>query len=467
MRTFHLVSFGCRASQADGAALKGQLLAAGLEEAASAAATDIAVVNTCTVTATADAEVRQIIRRIHRANRACRILVTGCYAQRAPHELAALEGVAWVVGNSHKHSITELLRDGIVPTDSPPVAAPAGLRGLVTIGPLEMAEIRVGAITDDFHFTPAFPDDRSRPTLKVQDGCNARCSFCVIPAVRGDSRSLDPERVLEEVKTLVAAGYPEVVISGINLGSYGRDFTPRLNFIALLERILDETALPRLRISSIEPMDVTPELIRLVATTPRLAQHFHVPLQSGSDRILRLMNRRYWTTQYLERLLAIRDQIPDCGIGADVMVGFPGEAEEDHLASVQFIELLPLTYVHVFPYSRRPGTPAAQRPNQVNGRVAHERGREIRAIVELKRQSFLESQLGTALSVVVLANDEKDDQVSSATNETAPAAISTNYLKVRLPQSAPAPRTLLDVQIGRVSDGMLYGFVSGNDGMLA
>ncbi len=481
---FHLISFGCRASQADGAALKNQLLQAGLEECASVERSPVAVLHTCTVTAAADAEVRQVIRRIHRVNPACRILVTGCYAQRAPNEIAELPGVAWVVGNSHKHAAADLLkaslRRGWFET-RPYEELPGGGGELVQIhvskaasttesskpaadegGPAvrrytseygvpasgSPAQVLVGEISDEFHFAPVFPDDRTRPTLKIQDGCNARCSFCVIPYVRGRSRSLAPEKVIEQVRELTANGYKEIVLSGINLGSYGKDLDRRITFLGLVERILAQTSVPRLRISSIEPMDVSPELIRLVARETRMAQHFHVPLQSGCDRILRLMNRRYWTAQYAERLLAIRDQIPNCGVGADVMVGFPGETDHDHQTSARFIKSLPFTYLHIFPYSPRPKTPAAAMPLAVNGRLGRERSQEIRFMIAEKRQRFLAAQVGRALSALTL-----DDS-----NEGARVALSSNYLKVILPSSDIPRNTLLDVSVERVAEGLLHGF---------
>jgi threonylcarbamoyladenosine tRNA methylthiotransferase MtaB len=456
MASFHVRNFGCRASQADGAALKRQLLDAGLEEAETAAGGDVAVLNTCTVTATADAEVRQLIRRIHRTNPTCRILVTGCYAQRAPAEIAALEGVAWVVGNSHKHAIAEVL-GGIGPA-LPSVGGPGHRQSLgqappfpdspEALSPGDGAQVLVGEISDEFHFAPAFPDDRTRPTLKVQDGCNARCSFCIIPDVRGPSRSLAPAQAIEQVRALHEHGFKEIVLSGINLGSYGRDLDRQITFLGLLEKILAETSIARLRISSIEPMDVSRDLIRLVAGEARLADHFHVPLQSGCDRILRAMNRRYWTTQYAERIHAIRDALPQAAIGADVMVGFPGETAADHAASLRFIESLPLTYVHVFPYSRRPGTPAADRPAQVEGSTAHERGRGIRAAVEEKRKAFLASQIGRSLAALTLDDDA----------DGAPVALTSNYLKVALPGTNLGPNTLLSVGIGRLTGGLLYGY---------
>lgn len=432
MATFQLANFGCRASQADGMALKRQLVDAGFREAAAGDDSDVAVLNTCTVTATADAEVRQIIRRIHRQNPRCRILVTGCYAQRVPEEIAALEGVAWVVGNSHKHRVAELLK-----------------REAAKLTEQEPGRVIAGEIAPEFHFAPATPDDRTRPTLKVQDGCNARCSFCIIPGVRGPSRSLAPDAVIGELRRLEALSYREVVLSGINLGSYGRDLNRSIDFVGLLRRILAETAVARIRISSIELMDVTPALIELAHEEKRIAEHFHVPLQSGSDRILRLMNRRYWTAQYAERIFAIREALPHAGIGADVMVGFPQETDHDHTLTAEFIERLPFTYLHIFPYSARPGTPAAVRSAQVDQRVKRERARELQSRITEKRHSFLGSQIGRTLSVLTL----------DAGSAMERAGLSSNYLKVSIPSPGLAANVLADVEVARVHNGLLYGFL--------
>lgn len=408
---------------------------AGFAEASGSCSTDLAVLNTCTVTAAADAEVRQVIRRIHRDDPGCRVLVTGCYAQRAPKEIAGLPGVAWVVGNSHKHLIPEILRGGVGKLEN----------GAPTKG--EGKETWVGEISPEFHFLPASADDRTRPTLKVQDGCNARCAFCIIPAVRGRSRSLPPDQVVSQIRTLEQQGYREIVLSGINLGSYGLDLHPQVTFLSLLETILERTTLPRLRISSIEPMDVRPELIRLVAAEARLADHFHVPLQSGCDRILRQMNRRYWTAHYRERALAIRELMPHCAIGADVMVGFPGETDQDHCVSAQFIDSMPFTYLHIFPYSARPSTPAAAWSHQVNGRVAHERGAELRALIGHKRRRFLQSQMGRQISAVTL---------NELQMEGTPA-LTSNYLKVALRECSLPANQLVEVRVERVEGDSLLG----------
>ncbi len=453
MTTFHLINFGCRASHADGAAIKKQLVVRGFREA-NADESEVAVLNTCTVTAAADAEVRQVIRRIHRSNPRCKILVTGCYAQRASDEIAKLPGVTWVIGNSHKHALAEILSgdtsSGAPAGDLPSAEKPSDIYGTtfsVFKAQTTEPQVLVGEIGDVFHFAPVFADDRTRPTVKIQDGCNARCSFCVIPHVRGKSRSMEPERVIGQIRELEQNGYQEVVLSGINLGSYGRDLDRRYNFLGLIKQILSQTRIPRLRISSIEPMDVSHELITLVATEPRMAQHFHVPLQSGSDRILRLMNRRYWTAQYAERIMSVRERIPACGIGADVMVGFPGETESDHAESLRFINSLPFTYLHIFPYSARPGTPAAGRSEQLDGRRIHERVREMKSLIAAKRGRFLHAQIGQKLNAVVLHKSQ--DEV--------PSAISSNYLQISLPGAAVFPNTLVDVEIGRVHEGGLVG----------
>lgn len=458
MATFHIHNFGCRASQADGASLKQQLLQAGLQEASNPESSSVAILNTCTITASADAEVRQIVRRIHRRNPDCKILVTGCYAQRAPDEIARMEGVTWVVGNSHKHLVGGLVgeeKSESKLSNLPSTSASSPDSDLVQISNptrnsnLSAATVLVGEIADEFHFAPVFADDRTRPTLKIQDGCDARCSFCIIPTVRGASRSLPPAKVVEQVRQLVDSGYQEIVLSGINLGGYGRDLDRSINFLRIVERVLAETLIARLRISSIELMDVSPELIRLVASEPRMAKHFHIPLQSGCDRILRRMNRRYWTRHYAGRIHDIHAQIPNGAIGADVMVGFPGETDADHTESLRFIESLPFTYLHIFPYSARPRTPAADSPSQVNGRIAKERSQEIRAVIDAKRENFLAAQIGQTLPALTL--DEVDDTGGRV-------ALTTNYLKVSLPGSDVRPNQLIEVSVGRVVQGQLFGY---------
>ncbi len=452
MPSFFIEQFSFRATQADGAAIERQLLDRGCTSVASPAAADIVVLNTCTVTASADAQARDAIRKLHAANPSVRLIVTGCYAQRAPEELAALPGVDWVVGNSHKPQIPQLIDSlstaGIPasaesPNDFFPAAALSAdsiapyhsfVGAPAAAGPLSFGRILTGNIFDRTEFLSApvlgGESNHTRPTLKIQDGCDSRCSYCVIPFVRGKSRSLPPDTVIQEIQHLTQSGYREIVLSGINLGTYGRDLTPRVEFEDLLRRILDETAVERLRISSIEPLDVTQDLIDLFAGTDRIAQHFHMPLQSASDRILAAMHRWYRAEHYARRVELIRDCLPNAAIGADVIAGFPGETDADHAATMDFIAARPFTYLHVFSYSQRPGTKAASLPGQLSGHVIKTRARELRSLADSKSAAFRRSQIGHTLRVLTLRRD-------AAVGPDSTPALSENYLHVLLPVPLP------------------------------
>jgi threonylcarbamoyladenosine tRNA methylthiotransferase MtaB len=439
MTTFFIQNFGCRATQADADAIHHSLRAQGYAAADSGASADIVVLNTCTVTAAADAEARESIRRIHRQNPAARIIATGCYAQRAPEELAALPGVSWVVGNSHQHSIKELAKNSIgnfVPLSAVSAnSTPASSRILREEMSTHPATIALSHHFDDLSGDPresSLADFRTRPTLKIQDGCNHRCAYCIIPLVRGRSRSLAPAVVLDEIRHLAAAGAQEVVLSGIDLGSYGRDLAPRISLHALVRRIIGETNLASLRLSSIEPIDVTQDFIALTASEPRIAPHFHLPLQSGSDRILRAMHRWYRAAHYARRVELIREALPHAAIGADVIVGFPGETSEDHAATTNFITGLPLSYLHVFSFSPRPGTEAASLAPQLSAHTIHQRARELRALAQQKSQQFRISQQGKKTRALTL--DRHGDNWTGA--------ITGNYLSVRVAGSWPRNRWL-------------------------
>lgn len=461
MATFYIEQFGCRATQADAAAIERQLLERGYAVSADANSADVVVVNTCTVTAAADLQARQSIRTIHRENPAARVIVTGCYAQRAPEELAALEGVSWVVGNSHKPEIPRLIQE--MGQEMAPASSPATRQGFV---PLSMianeavslvrgpAKILTGDILEQRELLVAPVEGgeagHTRPVLKIQDGCNKRCSYCVIPQVRGRSRSLAPESVIEEIRKLCEGGAREVVLSGIDLGNYGRDLAPHAELGELLRRVLDETAVERLRVSSVEPMDVTEDLIAIFAASERMARHFHMPLQSGSDRILAAMHRWYRAEHYARRAELARDWLPDAAIGADVIAGFPGETEDDHQATLSLIERLPLTYLHVFSFSSRPGTAAAELQNQVPEQVISRRARELRALGEKKKAAFQTEQTGRTMRVLTL-NRSGNDASGPWTR-----ALSTNYLDARVSGAWPANQ-FLDVRIPEMKDGHLMG----------
>ncbi len=421
MPRFFVQNFGCRATQADGAALEAQLTERGLESALTRHAADFVILNTCTVTSSADDDVRQAVRRVHRENPASRILVTGCYAQRAPEELAALPGVEWVVGNSHKTGIADLL------TGAP-----------------YHSQILVGDIFEsrDFLSAPVMEAaaDRARPNLKIQDGCNNRCSFCIIPFVRGRSRSSPADFVVEQVRNL-AGRYREVVLSGINLGRWGKEPGSILRLAGLIRRLLRETEIDRLRLSSVEPMDFSDDLLGLMAESPRLAKHVHAPLQSGSDGLLRRMHRKYRPRHYADRILKACGLMPDAAIGADVMAGFPGETDAEFEENRAFIERLPFTYLHVFTYSERPGTAAAAMPDPVPIPVRRERSRILRELAAQKNLEFRRRMTGRKLSVVTL--------------EEPLTALSSNFLKVQLAAARPSNQ-LLEVGVGGLTGAGLY-----------
>ena len=480
MPGYYVENFGCRATQADGAALERQFEERGLARATTAAQASVVVLNTCTVTAAADQDARAAIRRVQRQNPGAEIVVTGCYAQRAPEEIAALPGVSYVVGNSHKHRLAEIVSTARVESAFVPLAVLSENQDLTTENSVFVSDIFAHT---ELLAAPVFDaaNERTRPNLKVQDGCDNRCSFCVIPFVRGQSRSLDLQQIIREVNTLVESGYREVVISGINLGRWGRDLggvrpaaslrtsptrpddafqepragsrTPR--FEDLVRTILSETALERLRISSVEPMDWSDELISLVASSPRIAKHAHVPMQSGSDAVLRRMHRKYRPWHYREKVKKIRAAMPLAAIGADVMVGFPGETEAEFHATRRLIEELPLTYLHVFTYSARPGTPAATMLHQVPVRLARERNRILRELAAAKKLAFMRGCVGRQIEAITLnaggdcGNDFTD-------------ALTDNYLKVRLRGRHEANRWV-PAHIEGVVGGSLLGAISGSN----
>lgn len=421
MRRFFVHNFGCRASQADGAALEGLLRAHGLGPAADSSAADLVVINTCTVTAAADEDARKAIHRLNRENPSARIIVTGCYAQRSPEELARVPGVALVVGNTHKDRIVHLLArlDGREEYHGEIVAGDIRRQAAFLSAPVEDAS-----------------GDRTRPNLKIQDGCDNPCTFCIIPAVRGPSRSMPEHEVLRQVRSL-ASRYAEIVLTGINLGRWGREprFQPQRRLHHLLARILEETPVRRIRISSVEPMDWSGELLELMASSDRIAPHVHMPLQSGSDAVLRRMKRRYRVRHYEDRLLRAARLMPDAALGADVMTGFPGETDAEFEETFGFLSRMPFTYLHVFTYSERPGTPAAAMDGRVAWETRKERTRRLRRLAAEKNLAFRRRFLGRTLSAVTLDNGR---------------ALTGNYLTVELARPRPAGE-ILDVRIGAVS----------------
>jgi threonylcarbamoyladenosine tRNA methylthiotransferase MtaB len=465
---YHVENFGCRASRSDGEAIAAGLRGRGLSPASTLDSAHVVVLNTCSVTAEADRSARAFIRRVRRRNPQARIVVTGCYAQRAPEEIAALEGVDAVIGNSHKGGLAVLAAAlGAVPDSGFDGRSRWSRSGDCSTGSSDM--VPVTAITQrgvPIYVDPTFAhaelatlpfaadSHQTRPNLKVQDGCNNRCSFCIIPATRGPSRSVPLKDCLDNVRRFVDGGGQELVLSGINLGHWGRDFAPKERFVDLVTAILLETSLPRLRLSSIEPMDWSAELLELfcnyaAGARPRLAPHAHLPLQSGSDTILRKMFRRYRPWHYAERTEMIRAALPDAAIGADVMVGFPGETDALFEESYRFIAAQPFTYLHLFPFSARPGTPGWEfyREHPVPPAAVAYRMDALRGLADEKARTFRKQFAGRRLSVVTLEGGD--------VRQTP--GLSANFLKVEIAGALPSNQMVEARVFPGADDSILTG----------
>ena len=450
--SFHIENFGCRAARADGEAIASRLREAGLRTG-DAEQADVIVVNTCSVTAEADRAARSYIRRARRLNPDARILATGCYAQRAPEELAALEGVRAVIGNSHKAVAPEIALDLAEGRDPGPHFVSAAKLMAGPGAPLLLVDDTFAhSFLEEIRVTPGM---QTRPSLKIQEGCANRCSFCVIPQTRGGSRSLNDQAVLRQVEGFVAAGGNELVFSGINLGRWGRDLEPRpgapRTLAALVEQILEKTDLPRLRLSSIEPMDWDDGLIDLLRRYggTRLARHVHLPLQSGSDSVLRRMHRRYRPWHYLEKVRALRRAAGDeLTLGADVMAGFPGESESEFAETTAFLRALPIGYLHLFPFSPRPGTRAwtLQQSAPVPPGVIEDRMGALRELGAEKTRLHRGQFLGRTLHAITLNTPR--EQIQAGRFE----ALTENFIPVAVAGRVSANR-LVRLHITGLGDG--------------
>lgn len=391
--TYAVVTFGCRVNQADSLAVEAALVAAGAT-AVSADRADVVLVNTCSVTASADQGARQTIRRIHRENPGARIVVTGCFASRAADDVAAVSGVAQVVPNSDKPRLPSLLL--------PLLAAPAAADGPCGRAP-----------------GPGLMG-RTAWTLRAQTGCNEPCSYCIIPVTRGTSTSRTRADVLDELRRVVAAGYREVALTGVHLGAWGRDLAVPDTLASLLQAMAEESGTFRLRVSSLEPMDCTPGVLDALTANPqRFAAHLHLPLQHASARMLAAMRRPYSAEQFTALVGEVRRRLPDAAIGTDVIAGFPGESDADFAQLEACLEASPLTHVHVFPYSERPGTVAAALPGKVHGAVIKARAQRLRAISRALATRFRAAQTGRIRPALTI-----DD---------GSVAVTDNYLRVAVP----------------------------------
>jgi len=432
--TVSFATLGCRLNQVDTQQIQTLLEARGFRTVDFDEPADVVVVNTCTVTARAELSDRQTIRRAARVSPRATLIVTGCWAQTSPGEVAGLEGVDLVVGNGDKHRLPELV-DRVV-ADRVDVADRVHVSDIAQARTLEVAPT-------------ARVNGRSRAFLKVQDGCQHRCAFCIVPRARGASRSLDPKIVLDQARLLVEAGHPELVLTGIDLGHYGADLVPRTNLAALVRALVEVPGLRWLRLSSLLPAYFAPELTEIVVTSPVVAPHFHIPLQSGSDRVLRAMRRPYTARMYralVERLAAAR---PRLGLGADVIAGFPGESDEDFADTVACVRELPFSYLHVFPYSPRKGTEATRLAGQQESRTITRRSRILREIGRAKSGEFRRALIGRSEDVLVLETlDRETGRLVGLTG---------NYVEVVFSGPAALVRTVASVKVVGVDGDRTLG----------
>jgi threonylcarbamoyladenosine tRNA methylthiotransferase MtaB len=397
-----ITTLGCKVNQVDSAYLVGMFVQQGFEVVDWPGPAEVCVVNTCTVTATADRQSRQMVNRARRANPTGLVVVTGCGPISGGGGADAFSAADLITGNLEKEELVHLIGKHVPGEKRRYVSSPRGSNIVQAGGAYEQHQ-------------------RTRVFLKVQDGCPAQCAYCIVPTVRGPSRSVAVEQIIEAVTRLVAEGRQEIVLTGIHLGAFGRDLQPPMDLTDLCQRILKEAPLQRLRLSSIEPNEVTNRLIAMMAETDRLCPHLHIPLQSGSDRVLREMNRPYDVAFFEDRVRRCREALPHATLGADVLVGFPGEDEESFRETLDTLERLCLPHVHVFPYSDRPGTPAAERKDKVPPETIRLRAQKVRAKALDHRRAWLEGAVGSSMRVLIERFGE------------GPAhGLSRNYLPVRV-----------------------------------
>ena len=437
-RRYYVATFGCRVNQADSAGIVAQLEGP-LSRTQDPNEADIVVLNTCTVTHRSDADVRKAVSRIKRDNPKAEVIVTGCYAQRDPQALTALRGVSAVVGNGHKRSLP-IIADQLL---SAPVQKPIKK-------PIELHSPMEGVPRHTL--PPVQPEttvvDRTRPFIKIQDGCDASCTYCIIPAVRGAARSAQPQDVVAAVGELVQQGYFEVVLTGIHLGTYGIGLAEPCSLDELVREVLTVPGLGRLRMSCIEPMAFPMALAEICREEPRLAPHFHLPLQSGSDSVLKRMVRPYRAEDFIELIQGIRARVPHACVGTDVIVGFPGETEADFEASMDAVQRAGVNHVHVFSYSDRTGTPSTRLSNKVDPRIIKQRASALCGLSDALWARYLERQKDQVLSAITLDQDTK--------SPGSTMALSDNYCQIRIEEQL-SPGQNVQVHIKTIEGSRLAG----------
>lgn len=438
MPKFITTTLGCKVNQCESESIAKSMTSSGWTQAGDGTCANVCIINTCTVTRRASMQSRQAIRRAIRSNPGAVIIVTGCYAETEPDELRKIEGISRIIGNKEKEKIYEIIKNEFEPKQRAlitpkvqPISMAGGPADPIPHGRISLTPPAAdcsgklqSSINDNgfMHTSATRSGNRTRAFLKIQDGCNAFCTYCIVPYARGRSRSMQVQSVIESVNNLQKAGYREVVLSGIHLGKYGQDLSPGTTFTALLELITDSCNINRIRLSSIEPNELTPGIIKLAAESGKICRHFHIPLQSGDDRILKKMHRPYTREYFKDLIIRIKESIPDAAIGVDILAGFPGETDEAFHNTYSLIDELPVSYLHVFPYSPRKKTPAAEFPEQVPDGVIRARCMEMRRLGTFKKADFYKKAAGTSADLLIEDNrDEKSGLLKG---------ISSNYLSV-------------------------------------
>jgi threonylcarbamoyladenosine tRNA methylthiotransferase MtaB len=433
MPKFSITTLGCKVNQAESEALAHELLSSDWSATTGCDQAEVCIVNTCAVTQKAAMQSRQAVRKAIRANPKARVIVTGCYAQTAPREIDEIDGVDYVVGHDKKLSIGRMIRTDGDKASETRDSAFSGMRP-----------------KRGFQRMPtATSAPRTRPFLKIQDGCDAFCTYCIVPYARGAGRSMPLDDVLQSVEQLAAAGFHEVVLTGIHLGAYGHDLAPATRLAELMERIDDKKSITRVRISSIEPFELTGEVIQRVARSDIFCQHFHIPLQSGDNRILKKMGRPYSPQNFYELISRIHKLMPDAAIGVDTLIGFPGESEAAFDSTYKLIADLPVSYLHVFPFSSRPGTAADKMANKVDPAVIKARCERIRKLGHQKRLKFYGRFTEKSLPVLIETKREGSSGLLKG--------ISSNYLPVLIDGNDDLQNKIVEVKIEKLEGNKLYG----------
>jgi threonylcarbamoyladenosine tRNA methylthiotransferase MtaB len=433
MPKFSITTLGCKVNQAESEAIAQDLLDSEWSLTEDCEKAEVCVVNTCTVTQKASMQSRQAIRKAIRSNPDAHIIVTGCYAQTAPQEINKIDGVDHIVGHDKKLTISRLLRsDGDAHFEGKASSA---------------SRIRN---TARFQLMPAATStSRTRPFLKIQDGCDAFCTYCIVPFARGRSCSMPLDNVLQSIEELGRAGFHEVVLTGIHLGAYGHDLAPATNFADLIARIEDRKPIDRIRISSIEPFELTEEIIERVAASDIFCRHFHIPLQSGDNGILEKMGRPYSRQDFNKLVNSIHLAMPDAAIGVDTLIGFPGESDAAFDKTYGLMADLPVSYLHVFPFSSRPGTVADTMTNKLDPPVIRERCERIRRLGHQKRLAFYRRFTGRSLPVLI---ETKRDGSTGLLK-----GLSSNYLPVLVDGDDDLQNKIVDAKIENLQGSRLYG----------